>query len=38
MRYLVDASNGTISDIEATDTGFIVTYPGRDPLEVRYSN
>ena len=34
LRYLVDASNGTISNMEATDTGFIVTYPGRDPLEV----
>tara|TARA_R100000654_G_scaffold74818_1_gene110158 strand:- start:218 stop:2161 length:1944 start_codon:yes stop_codon:yes gene_type:complete len=34
LRYLVDASNGTITNMEATDTGFIVTYPGRDPLEV----
>tara|TARA_R100000808_G_C2154137_1_gene164926 strand:+ start:2656 stop:4506 length:1851 start_codon:yes stop_codon:yes gene_type:complete len=34
LRYLVDASNGAISDIEQTETGFIVTYPGRDPLEI----
>ena len=33
-RYLVDASNGAITDMEITDTGFIVTYPGRDPLPV----
>ncbi len=34
LRYIVDASNGAITDMEATDTGFIVTYPGRDPLEI----
>ena len=34
LRYIVDASNGAISDMEQTDTGFIVTYPGRDPLSI----
>ena len=34
MRYLVDASNGQIQNIENTKDGFIITYPDRKPLNI----
>ena len=33
MSYLVDASNGQISSMKKTETGFVVTYPDADPYE-----
>ena len=33
IQYIVDASNGNISGIRKTDTGFIVEYPDADPYE-----
>ena len=33
IQYIVDSSNGNISGIEKTDTGFIVQYPDADPYE-----
>ena len=32
LRYIVDQSNGAISEIQKTPTGFNIIYPGRDPL------
>jgi hypothetical protein len=34
IQYLVDASNGNISGMQKTDTGFIVQYPDADPFPV----
>ena len=34
MRYLVDASNGQVESMQKTSTGFIVTYPGKDPMPI----
>lgn len=34
IQYIVDASNGNISGIKKTDTGFTVQYPDADPFSV----
>lgn len=34
IQYIVDASNGNISGIKKTDTGFTVQYPDADPFDV----
>jgi hypothetical protein len=38
LRYLVDNSNGNISSIQKTSTGFVVTYPNKKPMTINTEN
>ena len=38
LRYLVDNSNGNISSIQKTSTGFGVTYPNKKPMTINTDN